>query len=96
MPDRKRKEVIAEIELRAEREEERRLTEREEVEIERQARLMEVQLQFAATLPADLDALRGLLRSGACVSKPERPTNGNGHDQAYQPIPETMSSNDQA
>jgi len=89
-----RNEVIAEIELRAERQDQQRLTELEEVEIQRQARLMEVQLQFAATLQADLDALRALLQGAAPLPQPERPTNGDGHDQAYQFIPETMSSND--
>ena len=90
-----RDEVIAEIELRAELEYQQRLTELEEVEIERKRRLLEVQLQFAATLQADLDALRALLQSAAPLPQPERPTNGNGHNQAYQLIPDAMSSNDQ-
>ena len=88
MPD--RNEVIAEIELQ--REEEQRLTEREEVELQRQTRLLDVQLEFVATMQADLDALAALLRSAAPVPQPEHPTNGNDHDRAYQP--EMASSND--
>ena len=50
--------ALAEIEVVAEQQ---RLTEQEEAEIQRQKHLLEAQIQFAAALQADLDALRVLL-----------------------------------
>ena len=44
----------------AELEGRRRITEREEVEMQRQRDLLETQLQLATALPTDLDNLRGL------------------------------------
>jgi hypothetical protein len=71
-------EVIAAID--AELEVRRRLTEREEVEMQRQRELLETQLQFATALEADLDALRNLA-DNAGSSSTESPTSGNGRDQ---------------
>ena len=71
-------EVIAAID--AELEVQRRLTEREEVEMQHQRDLLETQLQFAASLQSDLDALRVILQDAAPLPQAE-PTNANSHDQ---------------
>ena len=71
-------EVVAAID--AELEVRRRLTEREEVEMQRQRELLETQLQLATALQADLDILRGHA-DNAGFSPTEKPTSGDGHDQ---------------
>jgi hypothetical protein len=66
-----------------------RLTELEEVEIQRQQDLLEAQLHFAATLQADLDALRVVLQSA------RSPITGTSHpDTTHELMTETMSSGD--
>jgi len=72
-------EVVAAID--AELEVQRRLTEREEVEMQRHRDLLEAQLQFAFTLQAGLDALRGILQGADPLPQPTDLTNDNGHHQ---------------
>lgn len=74
------------------------LTEQQEAEIQRQRDQLEVQLQFAATLQADLDALRMLLQTGAPLPQPEHPSNANVWTRpgaSSQLVPGTVSSGDQ-
>jgi hypothetical protein len=49
--------------------------------MQRQRDLLEAQLEFAATLQADLDALRVLLQRGASLPHSESPTHRHSHDQ---------------
>jgi hypothetical protein len=71
-------EIIAAID--AEFEVRRRLTEREEVEMQRQRELLETQLQLVTAVQADLDILRGYA-GNADSSFTDMPTSGSGHDQ---------------
>lgn len=78
--------------------EQQRLTEQEEAEIQRQRDLLDVQLQFAATLQADLDALRVLFQSAAPPAHSGRPTSGKNmwpRPGVLQFLPEPVSSGDQ-
>ena len=61
---------LAEVEIVSE---EQRLTALEQAAIQHQQQLRDVQLQFAATLQAALDALRVLLGRAAAPFQPERP-----------------------
>jgi hypothetical protein len=67
-----RHEVLGEIEVVAEGENQQRLTEREEGEIQSEA-----QREFCARWQADLDALRALLQQPAPRLYRKRPTNSN-------------------
>jgi hypothetical protein len=71
-------EIIAAID--AEFEVRRRLTEREEVEMQRQRELLETQLQLVTAVQADLDILRGYAGNADSAST-DIPTSGSGHDR---------------
>lgn len=72
-------EVIAPIDAKLEVH--RRFNDREEDKMRHQRDLLEAQLQFAATLQADLDALRVILQSAAPFSTTATSAKSNRHDQ---------------
>jgi hypothetical protein len=76
-------EILAEIAVVVEQQ---HLTEHEAFEIQRQQHLLEVQVQFAATLKADLDALMLLFQSAGPSTTRTATTR---HPSSY---PETVSS----
>jgi hypothetical protein len=71
------------------------LTEQEEDEIKRQRDQLEVQLQFAASLQADLDALRILVQNPAPPPQPRRRELWTRPGGSSQLLRETVSSGDQ-